>query len=261
MGGLRKRAPLLFGMKSGGSYYIGIEWVGNHFRAGVFDGRWRLVGKASRSAKTQRGFSEVLNRMARCTLDAIDEADLQPEDIGATAVLTDEFETGQTWGPQQVNQLANCLPAHLSSKLTAAGRIATIMWGVHEHELDGKAQSWLGLFWEPKPRLFAANLGKPQRVDPVSIKSSTACLEEFGLQEMLASPSSFLEVVKFSEAKVMLVIGQEYDDGRSSGVRRLSQLLADSSLNIPVHIPKTGTYVGTWAAAELASKTFTPLVT
>jgi len=237
-------------------FHLGVEWIGEQFRAGVFDERWRLVGKASRSAKTQRGMDEVLKRMALCALDAVDEADLQPEHIFASAILSDGEHTGHKWGPKQVNQLASHLPAQIGSRILTAPRVATVMWGMHEYELGGEPRSWLGLFAEPQPQLVAAERALPGQVKPLVVGSTAPATEGTEADKAIAPSESILSAVNLAEPEVLLLVGEDYEDEKSAGVKHIVELLASAGLNIPLHISKHGTHVGTWAAAKLAARTF-----
>lgn len=238
------------------NFHLGVEWAGDQIRAGVFDGRWRLQGRASRSAKTQRGLGEVLKRIARCALDAVDEADCQPKDIVASAILTDGHGAGQVWGPQQVNQLAEHLAPEMSSNLLTAGRVPAIMWAVHEYELSGGPQSWLGLFSEPELAIFTADRAQPGKVQPIVATFSNASDDPTAAAEATGPLRELLAAVHVARPDLLLLIGPEYEDAESTGSKRIRALLSAASLKLPVHTPGYGRQVGVWAAAKLAARTF-----
>jgi hypothetical protein len=237
-------------------FHLGIEWVGEQLRAGIFDHGWRLVGKASRSAKTSRGLDEVLRRMARCALDAVDEADLQPDHIAASAVLTEADGAGQTWQPDQVNLLASHLPAHLGAKLLAAGRVATITWAVHEHELNSTPKHWLGLFSEPRQQMVAAERSKPGQVRLLAPGPTALAADSGGPEIPPDSRATILDAIQLAQPEVLVLVGEAYEDEKSSGARQIAELLAGAGLKMPLHISTRGAHVGTWAAARLAARTF-----
>ena len=230
-------------------HYLGVEWVGEQLRAAVFDEHWRLKGRASRSAKTNRGFGEVLKRTALCALDAVDEADLQPEAIAATALLSDGTLAGQTWGPQEVNQLAGHLPARLSSKLLTAGRASTILWAVHEYELGRRPMSWVGLFAEPEPTVHAANRLEPGRVRRLTFSVGPTA-------QPIATSKELIDTLMREQVAAVVLIGDEYEDLNTGGAKQLQESLAVAGSEIKLHVPLHGTHVGTWAAARLAARTF-----
>lgn len=235
---------------------LGIEWVGEQLRAGVFDAQWRLQGKASRSAKTQRGLDEVVKRIARCALDAVDEADLRPEDIAASALLMERNESGQVWGPQQINKLAEHLAPPMSSNLLTAARVPTIMWAVPEHELSRTPQSWVGLFSEPEPALFMAERAQPGLVKPLLAGSSPAKDGAAAAAEAADLARKLLSAVLFARPDLLLLFGPGYEDAGSPGTKRMLEMLLAASLNLPVHTSRQGIQVGVWAAARLAARTF-----
>lgn len=208
-----------------------------------------MVGKSSRTAKTKRGMEEVLRRIARCALDAVDEADLQLEGIAGTAVLTNGLAGAQTWEPQDVNRFANHLPPNMGANLLVAGRIPTIMWAVHEEELGSGPKSWLGLFTEPEPTIVAAERALRGQVKPVAIDSTRLSADSTFQEELLA-------VLKHVSCEVLLLVGKEVEDARSSSVRALRESLSTAGIATTLHIPIHGAYAGTWAAARLAARTF-----
>jgi len=241
----------------GSSHYLGLEWVGDCLRAGVFDSSWRLVGKVSRSAKANRGPAEVLKRIARCALDAVDEADLQPAAIRASAILTNGVETGQTWGPEQVNQLATLLPAPMSSNLVTAGRVASIMSAVEEHEFPAKGRSWIAFFAEPEPALYAADPSQPGRLRPVvlSVGRNRESRPD-GAPDWSAWSDDLLASVSQLQPERLLLVGPHFEDAEADGTRRIAELLLALQLRLPVHTPAHAAHVGVWAATRLAAQTF-----
>ncbi len=66
--------------------FVGAELGEATIRAGVFDGAGRLLGKAKRSPKLERGIPAVVERVARCIRDAVDECDLELDAIKAAGV-------------------------------------------------------------------------------------------------------------------------------------------------------------------------------
>lgn len=240
------------------SFWLGIEWMGEQLRAGVFDAQWRMKGKASRSAKTQRGPDEVVRRIARCALDAVDEADLRPEDITASALLLDGIQPGRVWGPQQVNQLADQFAPAMSGKLLTAARVPAILWAVPEYELSGTPQSLAGLFSEPKPALFGAQRGQPGQVKPLIPgaspgDNSTAATEG---EDQAGPIEGLLPALLQARPDVLLLLGAGYEDAGTPASRQLLEMLSAAGLDLPVHPSHHGAQVGVWAAARLAAQTF-----
>jgi glucokinase len=78
-------------------YVVGVDLGGTKILAGVFDHSLDCVGTAKLSTKSQRGVDKVVERIARCAQDAIDEADLslkQIAGIGIGAPGAVEFDSG-----------------------------------------------------------------------------------------------------------------------------------------------------------------------
>ena len=57
-------------------YFVGVDLGGTKILAGVFDDKLNCLGKAKMSTKSERGPEEVIERIARCARDAVDECDL-----------------------------------------------------------------------------------------------------------------------------------------------------------------------------------------
>src|SRR6185436_13726345 len=71
---------------------------GTKIYTGIFDTRLTLIGTAKFSTKSSRGPEAVIQRIARCVQDAIDECDLSPKNIkavGLGAPGTVDSETGR----------------------------------------------------------------------------------------------------------------------------------------------------------------------
>lgn len=56
--------------------YVGVDAAGVWLLAGVFSASRQLLGKVKFSPKPERGSSAVIDRVARCIRDAVDESDL-----------------------------------------------------------------------------------------------------------------------------------------------------------------------------------------
>lgn len=67
-------------------YYVGVDLGGTKIYAGVFNHTLEIVGTARISTKAQRGAPAVIDRIARCVRDAVDECDLSLKQIKAVGV-------------------------------------------------------------------------------------------------------------------------------------------------------------------------------
>src|SRR6516164_11848023 len=80
-----------------GEYVVGVDLGGTKILSGVFDHSLECVGTAKLSTKSQRGADEVIERIARCAQDAVDEADLtlkQVAGVGVGAPGAVDFDAG-----------------------------------------------------------------------------------------------------------------------------------------------------------------------
>ena len=78
-------------------HVVGVDLGGTKILAGVFDHSLETIGTAKLSTKSQRGVDEVVERIARCVRDAVDEADLnlkQVAGVGIGAPGAVDFATG-----------------------------------------------------------------------------------------------------------------------------------------------------------------------
>ena len=57
-------------------FLVGVDLGGTKILAGVFSPQLKLLQTAKLSTKSDRGFEAVVERIARCVRDAVDEADL-----------------------------------------------------------------------------------------------------------------------------------------------------------------------------------------
>ena len=62
-------------------YLVGVDLGGTKILAGVFRPSLECAGVAKVSTKAQRGADAVIERIARCVEDAVDEADLDTKQI------------------------------------------------------------------------------------------------------------------------------------------------------------------------------------
>src|SRR5512140_3888870 len=82
---------------SKGEYVVGVDLGGTKILSGVFKNSLECIGTAKLSTKSQRGVDKVIERIARCVQDAVDEADLslkQIAGIGIGAPGAVDFDAG-----------------------------------------------------------------------------------------------------------------------------------------------------------------------
>ena len=79
-------------------YFVGVDFGGTKIYAGVFSESLHCVGTSKISTKASRGAEGVIERLARCVRDAVDECDLdlkQVKGIGIGAPGAVDAEKGK----------------------------------------------------------------------------------------------------------------------------------------------------------------------
>jgi glucokinase len=135
-------------------YLLGVDLGGTKILAGVFTPQMKNLGKVKSSTKADRGPEAVIERIARCIEDAIDECDLTPEQIrgvGIGAPGAVDSESGKVlFAPNLPGWTDIALKKELEKELKLPvflendGNICTL--GVHQVELEGKPKQMIGIF-------------------------------------------------------------------------------------------------------------------
>lgn len=136
------------------NYLIGVDLGGTKILAGVFTPSLECVATTKLSTKAQRGGKEVIERIARCVKDAVDEADLslkQVSGIGIGAPGAVDPESGTVLFAPNMDgwkdvPLKKELEGHLDVPVFVENDANIAMLAVHEVELKGKPKSVLGVF-------------------------------------------------------------------------------------------------------------------
>lgn len=132
---------------------VGVDLGGTKILAGVFNPQLKLLQTSKLSTKAGRGFSAVVERIARCVRDAVDEADLSLKQIGALGIGAPgaiDTETGSVIFAPNLNWKDVPLKRELEKLLDVPvfvendTNLCTL--GVHEVELKGKPRHLLGIF-------------------------------------------------------------------------------------------------------------------
>jgi glucokinase len=134
-------------------YFIGVDLGGTKILAGVFDDKLACLGRAKMSTKSERGPEEVVERVARCARDAVDECDLdfkQVRGVGIGAPGAVDRETGRVifapnlqWQDQPLKKL---LEKQLGVPVAVENDCTSATLGVFEKELQGKPRYMIGIF-------------------------------------------------------------------------------------------------------------------
>jgi glucokinase len=133
---------------------VGVDLGGTKIFAGVFDSSFECIGTSKVSTKAQRGTDAVINRIERCVLDAIDEADLSVRNISAIGIGAPgsvNFGEGtvifapnlQGWKDVP---LKKDLEKQLGVPVFVENDANIAMLGVHVAELKSKPKNIVGIF-------------------------------------------------------------------------------------------------------------------
>jgi glucokinase len=135
-------------------YFVGVDLGGTKILAGVFKSSLECIGMAKVSTKPQRGADEVIERVARCAQDAVDEADLsfkQVIGLGIGAPGAVDFDSGTVIfapnleGWKEVS-LKKDLEKHLGVPVFVENDCNIAALGVHVAELKAKPRHMAGIF-------------------------------------------------------------------------------------------------------------------
>ncbi len=134
-------------------YVVGVDLGGTKILSGVFRPSLESVGMAKLSTKPQRGAGAVIERIARCIRDAVDEADLDLKQIcgvgiGAPGAVDGEdgkviFAPNLDWRDVP---LKKTLEKEIGIPVFVGNDCAVAMQGVYVAELKSKPPNVIGIF-------------------------------------------------------------------------------------------------------------------
>src|ERR1043166_791369 len=134
-------------------YFVGVDIGGTKIYAGVFNSSLECVGTSRLSTKADRGPDAVIERIARCTLDAIDECDLaraQIKGVGVGAPGAVDTENGRVIFAPNLQwkdvPLQKPLEKLLGAPVFLQNDCKIAMIGVYETELKQKPKDVVGIF-------------------------------------------------------------------------------------------------------------------
>lgn len=133
--------------------FVGVDLGGTKILAGVFSPQLKLLQTAKLSTKSNRGFAAVVDRVAKCVRDAVDEADMnlkQVRAIGIGAPGAIEPETGEVIFAPNLQwkdaPLKKELEKQLEIPVFVENDCNACALGVQEVELKGRTRNLLGIF-------------------------------------------------------------------------------------------------------------------
>jgi len=135
-------------------YFVGVDLGGTKILSGVFKHSLECIGSAKASTKAQRGVEAVIERIARCVQDAVDEADLslkQVAGVGIGAPGAVDFAEGRViFAPNMEGwkdvPLKKDLEKLLGVPVFVENDCNISALGVHVAELKGKPKHLIGIF-------------------------------------------------------------------------------------------------------------------
>src|SRR5262245_9338523 len=134
-------------------YLVGVDFGGTKILAGVFDGSLEGHGNAKISTKAARGAPAVIERIARCVQDAVDEADLnlkQVRGVGLGAPGAVDQRSGTVIFAPNLDwrdvALKKELEEHLGVPVFVENDCNVAMLGVYVAELKSKPRCVVGIF-------------------------------------------------------------------------------------------------------------------
>jgi glucokinase len=136
-----------------GEYVVGVDLGGTKILAGVFNSSMECVGRFKMSTKAERGPVEVIDRVARCVHDAVDECDLELKHVKAVGVgapgIVDP-ENGRVIFAGNLGWKDVALKKDLEKRLDLPVFLQNdanlCSLGVYEVELESEPRSMVGIF-------------------------------------------------------------------------------------------------------------------
>ncbi len=134
-------------------HVVGVDFGGTKIYTGVFGANMHCIGTAKTSTKAQRGADTVIERIARCIQDAVDECDLDLKSIrgiGIGAPGAVDPDSGRVIFAPNLEWKDVPLKKELERILGVAVFVENdcnlCMLGVYETELDAKPRHAVGIF-------------------------------------------------------------------------------------------------------------------
>jgi len=135
-------------------YVVGVDLGGTKILSGVFNRSGECIGLSKLSTKSQRGVGKVIERIARCVNDAVDEADLSMKDIAGVGIGAPgavDFHAGTViFAPNLEGwkdvPLKKDLEKHLEIPVFVENDCNIAALGVYVTELKAKPHSLFGIF-------------------------------------------------------------------------------------------------------------------
>jgi glucokinase len=134
-------------------FLVGVDLGATKILAGIFKSNLECLGRSKMSTKSQRGPEGVIERIAHCVRDTIDECDLDPRQIrgigvgapGAVDTDTGRVINGPNLGWKNV-PLKKALEGYLQMPVHVENDCNICTLGIYETELKSKPRNMVGMF-------------------------------------------------------------------------------------------------------------------
>jgi glucokinase len=134
-------------------HVVGVDLGGTKILAGVFNAQMKCVGREKMTTKAERGPAAVIDRIARCVRDAVDECDLdmkQIRGIGIGSPGSIDAENGKVIFAGNLGWSDVPLRKELEKRLDVPVYVENdcniCVLGVHKVEFDSKPKHMIGIF-------------------------------------------------------------------------------------------------------------------
>ena len=134
-------------------YLIGVDLGGTKILAGVFNPQLKCLGRSKMSTKSERGADPVINRIARCVQDVVDECDLNLKQVKGVSVgapgAVDPDSGRVIFAPNlgwEDVPLKKELEKQLELPVFVENDCSICTLGVYDIELERKPRNMIGIF-------------------------------------------------------------------------------------------------------------------
>lgn len=140
-------------VKGNSGFYVGVDFGGTKILSGVFTKSLECIGTAKKKTKSHKGVDAVIERIARCILESLDECRLTIDDvkavgIGAPGSINSEegeviFSPNLEW---KNVPLKKSLEKILNVPVFVDNDCNVSTFGVFDAELGAEPESMIGIF-------------------------------------------------------------------------------------------------------------------
>jgi len=223
-------------------YFIGVDLGGTKILSGLFDQDFNCVGQMKLSTKAGRGPDEVIERIARCVRDVVDECDLsmkQIRGIGVGAPGAVDTQEGKVIFAPNLGWKDLPLKKELEKELEVPVflendcKLHTL--GVHDVEFKGKPRHMIGIFLgtgigaglilDGKPYVGANGTAGEVGHMVIDVNGPECGCGNRGCFESLASRRAIFRAIqtavkKGQETILTEMLGKDLEDLRSGDLRK-----------------------------------------